>query len=221
MIRDSMSDIRRLVQRHGKLLQDIARNTRALRKSHSVHAPASILSADDASESILNQLIDSKGSQEKKFETVILSTKVYSTAFSGALEPVAEDKQSNDARTTTDTEFANHSIGLRPMNATMDARNTSEVSILAINDPKVQSSIRSLKVITIKAVTQCNCTALLDVDLSLKEGMWIEHVQQLTKERYYGQLRESQLQGQFSRKQAIVIFRLSSILRIRTTRNFY
>lgn len=150
---------------------------------------------------------------------MILSTKVYSNAFSGALDPVMDDEQSGNARTITDTEFANFSTGPNPRNVATATRNNFEASNLAINVPEVQPSIRSLKVINVKAVTTYNHTASSDVELSFEKFVWIEHIQQLTRERYSGQLQGSQLQGQFNRKQTLFMFDLSNVLRVRVARS--
>jgi hypothetical protein len=142
MIRDSIYDIRRLVRRHEALLREIATNTRELRKSHRVDAPASILGTDDASQSIFSQLMDSKDSDGHGFETVILNTQVYSNAFSGTIDPITNDKQSDDARDIVDKGFANHpnvQESANPSIATGYSSQPRDVTVATRNRPENQN----------------------------------------------------------------------------------
>lgn len=56
--RDSISEIKRLVRRHDRLLREIASNTRHIRETHGVNVPESVLGTDEASQSMFSQLID-------------------------------------------------------------------------------------------------------------------------------------------------------------------
>lgn len=100
-----MSEIRRLVRQHDRLLHEIAANTRHIRTSHGIDAPESILGTDEPSQSIFSQLIEKTNDTEAEFETIILGTKVYSNAFAGVLETTSSnDDQSNDVQTIIDAE---------------------------------------------------------------------------------------------------------------------
>ncbi|OAL44979.1 hypothetical protein IQ07DRAFT_487362, partial [Pyrenochaeta sp. DS3sAY3a] len=86
---DSISEIKALVRKHEALLEEIAKNTRALRHGHAVEAPASIFSIDDARESVFSALTTRDSS--KGFESDVLKSKVYSKAFTNAIETSPDD----------------------------------------------------------------------------------------------------------------------------------
>lgn len=95
-VRESLSEIRRLVRQHDRLLRKIAADTRHIRKSHGIDAPESILETDEPSQSIFSQLIETQNEKEADFETVILRTKVYSNAFVSVLDTTSSNNDQSD-----------------------------------------------------------------------------------------------------------------------------
>ncbi|KAH3963561.1 hypothetical protein HBH70_216430 [Parastagonospora nodorum] len=164
---DSISDIRRLVQQHERLLRNIAANTSILR-AHGVDAPGSILGTDEPNDSIFSQLIHSKDDDDHGFETVILNSKVYSTAFTDALHPATDDGQSVDARTVVE-----------PTHGPM---------ILAIDAPQIRSSISNLHVVELYAQSHMPYTARSDSELAFEAQEVMVKIQRVTESRYRGEL---------------------------------
>ena len=206
-IRDSFSEIRRLIRQNDALLQEIAANTRDLRRTHAVDAPASILSKDEDNGSIFSQLVDTKD-DDTSFETVILGTKVYSNAFAGALNPTGDD-QSDDARTIVDTPV-HYTV---PTTASQPALRTSE---LALHAPQIKRSIDCLGIVDICAITQVDYNATLDEELGFQKGQYIDDIQKLTESRYQGRLPSTGLQGHFDRTKVLLYFTLRQPLEVHT-----
>jgi len=177
------------------LLREIAANTRDLRRTHAADAPASILSRDEDNGSIFNQLVATKNA-DTSFEAVILSTKVYSNAFTGALDPTGDD-QSDDSRTIVEIPVRN----TLPTTASQPASRTSE---LALHDPRIKSSIDSLGIVTVIAWTAVDCNATLVEELSFQKGQYVDGIQKLTESRYQGRLRSTGVQGCFDRAKVVL-----------------
>jgi hypothetical protein len=197
--RDSLSEIRRLVRRHDTLLREIAYNTRRTRRTHAPDAPLSILD---------------KHIEETGFESLILSTKVYSNAFTEALKPDTHDDESDDARTIIETQSVNHMTTPETPMVTVVTGGVAEAQTLAIDAPNIGSSIQNLVVIDIKAQACNDYIACSDEELSLEFGDWMNSPKQLTKSRYHGSVDGAW--GCFDRKMVIFCFALGSPLQTRT-----
>jgi hypothetical protein len=212
--RDSISDIRRRVRRFEALLREIAANTRDLRRSHAVEAPASILSKDEDSESVFGQLVDNE-KEDVSFEAVILRTKVYSNMFTGILE-TPENDHSDDARTIIDA----------PVSSTdpIPVSNTAPESLeLALHAQQITSLVESQGIIGIFAVTMTDYAATSDKELSYMSGQRIHGLKPLTRSQYEGYLVPSLGAiaggpGHFDRSQVMMTYLLRHPIRLRIVR---
>jgi hypothetical protein len=212
--RDSISDIKKRVRRNEKMLQEIAENTRYLRKTHGVEAPASILGTDEASESIFSQLVDPKPDEKASFETVILNTKVYSNAFSGVLSLTANDDESDDARTVLDSETVD--LPLR-----VDDRATSNTTGIGIDSPELRRPVQTLGVTRIVAYCLNEYTAQLDGEFSFKKSDTIFDLQRFSRSRYRGlHANSGGTVGQFDREKVNLNFALRHPLEVRIVETF-
>jgi hypothetical protein len=215
--RDSLSEIRRLVRRHDTLLREIAHNTRHTRRTHAPDAPLSILGKDDGKESTFSQLIDDEDIEEKGFESLVLNTKVYSNAFTRALQPKTNDDESDDACTITETQSISHTTAPKTPMVTVATGAIAEVHPFAINAPKIGTSIQKLGITAIVAWAGVKYKAQSDEELSFKEHEYINSVQKLTKSRYQGSLVGNPGKwGHFDRKMVGITLRLGSPLRCYT-----
>ena len=178
-----------------------------MRRTHGVDAPASILSRDEDNGSIFSQPVDTKNG-DTSFEAVILSTNVYSNAFTGALDPTRDD-QSDNARTIVDTPVHN----TLPTTASQPESRTSE---LALHDPQIKRSIDSLGIVGIYAYTGVGYNARLDEELGFQKGQYIDDIRKLTESRYQGRLRSTGVQGHFDRAKVLLHFALRQPLEVHT-----
>jgi hypothetical protein len=199
--RDSISEMRRLVQGQEMLLREIATNTHHLRDA-GVDAPASILRTNEANESIFSQLINAKDDMDSGFETVLLNSKVYPNAFTENLEPTSNDDQFDGARTV--------------------AERAQDTSVLAIDALQIKPSISSLHVSGIQAYTRLNHTACSNEELTFKKGLYIGNMQRLTNSRWRGKTFPSSMfwpsrSGLFNRDQVDIIFTLDQPLKVLTS----
>jgi hypothetical protein len=217
--RDSISEIKRLVRQHDRLLQEIAANTRAARRTHAVDAPASILGTDEASDSIFDAFETKKKENNNSFETVVVNSKVYSTAFTGVLSPTSNDEYYDDARTIIDTESIRQPI--LPVHLERARSTEAHPGALLINAPGIQSSVLRLGIIRIYARCLVDNKSLSESELSFKRRQVIHSIRQLTKSVYYGQLEAEEkgttrLWGHFDRKKVEIVYTLRCSLELRT-----
>jgi hypothetical protein len=215
-----MSEIRQLLRHHQELLQQIAKNTRDTRRTHAVDAPASIFSTDDDSQSMLSQLKDVE--QDETFETVILSSGVYSQAITGILG--SANDESGDACTIMNQEPANHDTQA-PENNSTSISVPSTVSPptstgLILHDPSIRVSVEKLGVIDIYAHAVCDHAAQSEEELSFKENQRIYDLQKCSVARYRGKVKSDlpnvpDTWGYFDRNKAWVGFQLRQPLKAR------
>jgi hypothetical protein len=209
-----LSEIRKLVQRYDTLLREIAHNTRRTRRTHAPDARLSILRAEGHEESIFSQLIDDRDIEETEFESLILNNKVYSNASTAALKPDTHDDESEDARTTIETQsFSSMMISKTPMvTVTRDA--LAEAHPFAIDAPEIGPLYQKLGITGIQACALYNYIACSENKLSFKASNWMNNIKQLTKSRYHGSVQGNW--GYFDRKMVLVSFALGSPLQTRT-----
>jgi hypothetical protein len=204
------------VRRSEALLREIAATTRELRKSHAIQAPESILSTEDDRESVLSQAIWSKD-VGPSFDAVILGTKVYANAFSGAIGP-ADDHEADDAKTILDTPFKDTVLKGAPPDA-------AEISLLAIHAASIQPAIAGLDVVNILAVIMRPYQATSDEELDCTKYQRIYDLQRVTKSRYRGYvssgpLGSKKIYGHFKRDKVLISFVLRQPLEISTQAAF-
>jgi hypothetical protein len=139
---------------------------------------------------------------------------LYSNAFTGALRP---DTNGNDTRTIIETQSFNRmTIPETPM-VTGAPSAAVEVHPLAIDAPKVGSSIQNLCVVEIRAYPCGDYIACSEEELSFKHSNWINSVTQLTKLRYHGSFDGTW--GYFDRRMVRISFALDPPLQTHIVRN--
>jgi hypothetical protein len=215
-----MSEIRQLLRHHQELLQKIAKNTRDTRRTHAVDAPASIFSTDDESQSMLSQLKDVE--QDETFETVILSSRVYSQAITGILG--SANDESGDACTIMNQEPVDRD-NQAPENNSTSISAPSTVSPptstgLILHDPSIRVSVEKLGVIDIYATARCNHAAQYEEELSFKENQRIYDLQKCSVARYKGKLKSDlpdvpETWGYFDRTKTALKFQVRQPLKAR------
>jgi hypothetical protein len=142
-----MTEMKKIIPEHGKMLRRIARDTRYMREAHSIEVAESILGTEDSSSSILSKLpIRSNASgrsSERHFESVILNTEVYSRAFNDTMKKTL-DIESDDEKTVTDGAMTMHSDDSED---TLDSPSTKEGPVLApeLTTPKFAPLSDSVK----------------------------------------------------------------------------
>jgi hypothetical protein len=215
-----MSEIRQILRHHQELLQQIAKNTRDTRRTHAVDAPASIFSTDDDSQSMLSQLKDVE--QDETFETVILSSRVYSQATTGILGSAPD--ASDDACTIMNQEPADHDTQA-PENNSTSISVPSTVSPptfagLILHDPSIRVSVEKLGVVDIYAIAMYDHDAQSEEELSFTESQRIYDLQKCSVARYRGKVKSDlpdvpEAWGCFDRNKAGVVFQLRQPLKAR------
>tara|TARA_R110002003_G_scaffold2257_1_gene24144 strand:- start:2470 stop:3222 length:753 start_codon:yes stop_codon:yes gene_type:complete len=215
-----MSEIRQILRHQQELLQKIATNTRDTRRTHAVDAPASIFSTDDENQSMLSQLKDVE--QDETFETVILSSRVYSQAITDVLSCASDEFY--DACTTM-----NQGPGDRDNQA--PENNSTSISVpstvspptstgLILHDPSIRVSVEKLGVIDIYAYAVCDHAAQSEEELSFKQSQGIDNIQKCSVARYKGKLPSTLPDvpgtwGYFDRNKVLVHFQLRQPLKAR------
>ncbi|KAF2028717.1 hypothetical protein EK21DRAFT_69078, partial [Setomelanomma holmii] len=175
---NSISEIRRMIHRHDALIREIAKDTRALRRTHAIDAPASIFSTDDDTRSGLSQLKDIE--QDNTFETVILSSKVYSQAeFKARIQPI--DWPEDPAQGTI-----------------------SEAKELVLHDPQLRTTFERLGIFDVAARSKLDHVAQRNEEISLQNGQWITKIKKCSDWQYEGEIQSDlpdipSLRGRFDR----------------------
>jgi hypothetical protein len=215
-----MSEIRQILRHHQELLQKIAKNTRDTRRTHAVDAPASIFSTDDESQSMLSQLKDVE--QDETFETVILSSRVYSQAITDVLSCASDEFY--DACTTMNQEPGDRD-NQAPENNSTSISVPSTVSPptsreLLLHHPSIRVSVEKLGVIDIYAIARCNHAAQSEEELNFTKRQRIYDLQKCSVARYKGKLKSDlpdvpETWGYFDRNKIMVVFQLRQPLKAR------
>ncbi|KAF2134413.1 hypothetical protein P153DRAFT_380226 [Dothidotthia symphoricarpi CBS 119687] len=213
---DSISEIRTLVRRQEAHLRRIAANTQLLRRTHSIDAPESILSTDKTNDSIFNKLADSEDiacpSNDGGFESVVLSSKVYSKAFTGILVSHPGD-EFDDARTIIEGEAAND-----------EALHTPSVSNLMRVSNAMTLAVKNLRIFDICAICNVHYVAANPEELTFKECWYIKNIRKIDASRYSGQVlhHKGKLSppGIFHRTNVVIAFQVRKSFVASTNRTF-
>lgn len=177
----------------------------------------SILSVDDANADVFSKLLradmNKQIAEPQSYETVILSSQVYSRATVTALRSIAPD---NDTATYT---------GGYPPKAVAGTR--SKPKPASTQDP-VAVSVRNLGVKNFYAISRGGYTASIEGELSLEHNTFIHNVRILDKDWCTGQIRERPYPaysddelgpiGRFLHQRVLVLLELSKPATVRTKR---
>ncbi|CAO2654478.1 Nn.00g112110.m01.CDS01 [Neocucurbitaria sp. VM-36] len=223
---DSMSDIRKFVRRHEALLREIVNNTRDLRQSHAIEAPGSILEPKEADGSIFSKLAeDHTGDDtlEGSFESVVLTTKVYSKAFTSALGCSAIDDP-DDAETITNIDKVSKKY--LPSDQTATSLPTSILATRQIIVPShsFQAALKYLYIFNIYAHFIVTHVAKHPEGLTLQEAAIIEQPRKVSEDWYWGRIGTTTDDKPpqdvlFERSKVIICFELEKPLLVRDRRN--
>ena len=227
--RDSLTEMKKLIQKHGKMLQRIANDTQRMREAHSIEAAESILGTDDSS-SIFSKLPIrddiSDHHSGSLFESEVLKSNVYSKALNNTMKQTA-DIEPDDANTVADDGMTMYNDD---SDCTIDSPITEEDSASALMagtptfapfSASFTSAINYLRVGTIGALSLENYTAQSPKELSLKCYNDIVALRKLDEWRYLGKIYENDIQrtGIVDRRRLCVEYRLNVPLQIKASRN--
>ncbi|CAN9433200.1 unnamed protein product [Alternaria alternata] len=171
---DSLTEMKKLIRKHGKMLQRIANDTQRMREAHSIEAAESILGTDDSS-SIFSKL---------------LIRDDISDHHSGSLFESEADIEPDDANTVADDGMTMYNDD---SDCTIDSPITEEDSASALMagtptfapfSASFTSAINYLRVGTIGALSLENYTAQSPKELSLKCYNDIVALRKLDEWRY-------------------------------------
>ncbi|CAN9465406.1 unnamed protein product [Alternaria alternata] len=189
---DSLTEMKKLIQKHGKMLQRIANDTQRMREAHSIEAAESILGTDDSS-SIFSKLPIrddiSDHHSGSLFESEVLKSNVYSKALNNTMKQTA-DIEPDDANTVADDGMTMYNDD---SDCTIDSPITEEDSASALMagtptfapfSASFTSAINYLRVGTIGALSLENYTAQSPKELSLKCYNDIVALRKLDEWRY-------------------------------------
>ncbi|KAH6839855.1 hypothetical protein CC77DRAFT_502630 [Alternaria alternata] len=226
---DSLTEMKKLIQKHGKMLQRIANDTQRMREAHSIEAAESILGTDDSS-SIFSKLPIrddiSDHHSGSLFESEVLKSNVYSKALNNTMKQTA-DIEPDDANTVADDGMTMYNDD---SDCTIDSPITEEDSASALMagtptfapfSASFTSAINYLRVGTIGALSLENYTAQSPKELSLKCYNDIVALRKLDEWRYLGKIYENDIQrtGIVDRRRLCVEYRLNVPLQIKASRN--
>ena len=196
------------MERNEELLQSITRDTQEFRQTYALDAPASILTATDANANVFNKLLGEGGSATtsgRRFETVLLNTKLYSNSMDNVPEDEAEDFSDDSANTTI--------ITMRPRAPASDTTDSPISSPTFASEPTaVRFSKRSLGVRETYAYTQVYHTANTEEELSFNSRRRITNVQKVDDTWYTGQVKGPTglgIAGRFNRQHVTLKVSLS------------
>jgi hypothetical protein len=227
--RDSLTEMKKLIRKHGKMLQRIANDTQRMREAHSIEAAESILGTDDSS-SIFSKLpirTNISGHHSGSlFESDLLKSDVYSKALNNTMKQTA-DIEPDDANTVADDGMTMYNDD---SDCTIDSPITEEDSASALMagtptfapfSASFTSAINYLRVGTIGALSLENYTAQSPKELSLKCYNDIVALRKLDEWRYLGKIYENDIQrtGIVDRRRLCVEYRLNVPLQIKASRN--
>lgn len=171
-------------------------------------APASILTATDANANVFNKLLGEGGpatTSGRRFETVLLNTKLYSNSMDNVPEDEAEDFSDGSANTTI--------ITMRPRAPASDTTDSPISSPTFASEPTaVRFSKRSLGVRETYAYTQVYHTANTEEELSFNSRRRITNVQKVDDTWYTGQVKGPTglgIAGRFNRQHVTLKVSLS------------
>ena len=227
--RDSLTEMKKLIRKHGKMLQRIANDTQRMREAHSIEAAESILGTDDSS-SIFSQLpIRTNISNHHSgslFESDLLKSDVYSKALNNTMKQKA-DIEPDDANTVADDGMTMYNDD---SDRTIDSPITKEDSASALKaktprfaplSASFTSAISYLRIGTIAAWSLEDYTAQSPEELSLKWNKYIVALRKLDEWRYLGDNYRTDVQrtGTVDRRRLEMWYRLNVPLQIKASRN--
>jgi hypothetical protein len=217
--RDSLTEMKKLIRKHGKMLQRIANDTQRMREAHSIEAAESILGTDDSS-SIFSKLpirTNISGHHSGSlFESDLLKSDVYSKALNNTMKQTA-DIEPDDANTVADDGMTMYNDD---SDCTIDSPITKEDSASALMagtptfaplSASFTSAINYLRIGTIRALSLANYTTQSPEELSLKWNKYIVALRKLDEWRYLGDTYEDDIQrtGIVDRRRLCVEYRLN------------
>ncbi|CAN9152223.1 unnamed protein product [Alternaria alternata] len=226
---DSLTEMKKLIRKHGKMLQRIANDTQRMREAHSIEAAESILGTDDSS-SIFSKLpirTNISGHHSGSlFESDLLKSDVYSKALNNTMKQTA-DIEPDDANTVADDGMTMYNDD---SDCTIDSPITKEDSASALMagtptfaplSASFTSAINYLRIGTIRALSLANYTAQSPEELSLKWNKYIVALRKVDEWRYLGDTYEDDIQrtGIVDRRRLCVEYRLNVPLQIKASRN--
>ncbi|CAN9437224.1 unnamed protein product [Alternaria alternata] len=218
---DSLTEMKKLIRKHGKMLQRIANDTQRMREAHSIEAAESILGTDDSS-SIFSKLpirTNISGHHSGSlFESDLLKSDVYSKALNNTMKQTA-DIEPDDANTVADDGMTMYNDD---SDCTIDSPITKEDSASALMagtptfaplSASFTSAINYLRIGTIRALSLANYTAQSPEELSLKWNKYIVALRKVDEWRYLGDTYEDDIQrtGIVDRRRLCVEYRLNTI----------
>lgn len=173
------------LQKHEDLFNNITSNTQEFRQAYALDAPVSVLDTIDANANVFSKLLGEGGSSQidgpRRFETVLLNTKVYSSSMDNV--PEDEEDASDDSASTT-------IITTRPRPPASDTTDSPISSPISVPEPgAVRLSKRSLGAREVYAYTQVYHTANSVEELSFNSRRRIINVQKVDDVWYTGQLK--------------------------------
>ncbi|CAN9399095.1 unnamed protein product [Alternaria alternata] len=218
---DSLTEMKKLTRKHGKILQRIANDTQRMREAHSIEAAESILGTDDSS-SIFSKLpIRNNISDHHSgclFESDLLKSDVYSKALNNTMKQTV-DIEPDDANTVADDGMTMYNDD---SDRTIDSPLTKEDSASALMagtptfaplSASFTSAINYLRVGTIEASILEDYTAQSPGELSLKCEDYIVALRKLDEWRYLGGIQgtDPYRTGTVDRRKLEMRYRLNDI----------
>ncbi|KAF2996452.1 hypothetical protein E8E13_004073 [Curvularia kusanoi] len=209
----SVLETSQALQKQEDLFQTIEQSTQDFRQTYALDAPDSVLNTPDTNANIFNKLLGevdpASMSAPRRFETVLLNTKIYSNSMDNVPEDEAEDASDDSASTTI--------ITLRPRAPASDTTGSPAASPIASptfpSEPTpIRFSKRSLGVRETYAYTQVYHTANTEEELSFNSRRRITNVQKVDDTWYTGQLKGPTglgLVGRFNRQHVTLKITLS------------
>jgi hypothetical protein len=227
--RDSLTEMKKLIRKHGKMLQRIANDTQRMREAHSIEAAESILGTDDSSSIFSKLQIRTNISDHHSgslFESDLLKSDVYSKALSNTMQQTA-DIEPDDANTVADdgmTMYNNDSD--RTIDLPLTKKDSASAPMagtptFAPLSASFTSAISYLRVGTIGAWCLENYTAQSPEELSLKNGDYIVALRKCDDWRYLGDIYGTDVQrtGTVDRRILEMRHALNVRLHIKASRN--
>ncbi|CAN9459971.1 unnamed protein product [Alternaria alternata] len=226
---DSLTEMKKLTRKHGKILQRIANDTQRMREAHSIEAAESILGTDDSS-SIFSKLpIRNNISDHHSgclFESDLLKSDVYSKALNNTMKQTV-DIEPDDANTVADDGMTMYNDD---SDRTIDSPLTKEDSASALMagtptfaplSASFTSAINYLRVGTIEASILEDYTAQSPGELSLKCEDYIVALRKLDEWRYLGGIQgtDPYRTGTVDRRKLEMRYRLNVPLQIKASRS--
>lgn len=227
--RDSLTEIKKLLQKHERMLQRIANDTQRTREAYSIEAAESILSTDDSSSIFSKLQIRTNISDHRSgslFESEVLKSNVYSKALNNTMKQTA-DIEPDDANTVVDDGMTMYNDD---SDCTIDSPITKEDSASALKaktprfaplSASFTSAISYLRIRTIEAFSLERYTVQSPEELSLKYDTKIVALRKLDEWRYWGDTYENDFQraGIVDRRRLIVYCPLNVPLQIKASRD--